>query len=116
MVEGHEFPCVAPGVSSFAQEPLGRHLWVGGYLAVSSGKITDEMIQEYIEEQEGVQISNDRRFSIDSPWPPRLPDESSSVHRTRARQQVDRDLPWSPPIMNLNVGLVQHRARGRFLS
>jgi len=31
----------------------GRHLWARGYLAVSSGNITDEMIQQYIEEEEG---------------------------------------------------------------
>ncbi|MCB1883740.1 MAG: IS200/IS605 family transposase, partial [Geminicoccaceae bacterium] len=31
----------------------GRHFWARGYLAVSSGAITDEMIQRYIEEQEG---------------------------------------------------------------
>lgn len=30
---------------------LGRHFWAQGYLAVSSGNITDEMIQQYIEEQ-----------------------------------------------------------------
>jgi putative transposase len=29
----------------------GRHLWARGYLAVSSGNITDEMIQQYIDEQ-----------------------------------------------------------------
>ena len=29
----------------------GRHLWARGYLAVSSGNITDEMIQTYIEEE-----------------------------------------------------------------
>ncbi len=34
-----------------------------GYLAVSSGTITDEMIREYIEEQEGEQIVDDSRFS-----------------------------------------------------
>jgi putative transposase len=28
-----------------------RHFWARGYLAVSSATITDEMIQEYIEEQ-----------------------------------------------------------------
>jgi putative transposase len=43
----------------------GRHLWARGYLAVSSGTITDEMIKEYIEEQEGEQISDDSRFPID---------------------------------------------------
>ncbi len=31
----------------------GRHFWARGYLAVSSGNITDEMIQQYIESQEG---------------------------------------------------------------
>jgi len=43
----------------------GRHLWARGYLAVSSGNITDEMIQEYIEEQEGEPIIDDSRFQID---------------------------------------------------
>jgi putative transposase len=32
---------------------------------VSSGAITDEMIKEYIEEQEGEQIVDDSRFPID---------------------------------------------------
>ena len=43
----------------------GRHLWARGYLAVSSGNITDEMIQKYIEEQEGEPVSDDSRFQID---------------------------------------------------
>jgi putative transposase len=45
----------------------GRHLWARGYLAVSSGNITDEMIREYIDEQEGEQIADDSRFPIDTP-------------------------------------------------
>ena len=45
----------------------GRHLWARGYLAVSSGTITDEMIKEYINEQEGEQIADDSRFQIDPP-------------------------------------------------
>ena len=45
----------------------GRHLWARGYLAVSSGNITDEMIQQYIESQEGESIVDDSRFQIDSP-------------------------------------------------
>jgi putative transposase len=44
----------------------GRHFWGRGYLAVSSGNITDEMVKEYIEEQEGGQIIDDSRFPIDS--------------------------------------------------
>ena len=31
----------------------GRHLWTIGYMAISSGNITDELVQKYIEEQEG---------------------------------------------------------------
>jgi len=43
----------------------GRHLWARGYLAVSSGTITDEMIQQYIEAQEGEPVVDDSRFQID---------------------------------------------------
>ena len=43
----------------------GKHLWARGYMAVSSGKITDEMIQQYIQEQEGEPIVDDSRFQID---------------------------------------------------
>ena|SRR3989338_10590132 len=31
----------------------GRHFWARGYLAVSSGNLTDEMIRDYIEQQAG---------------------------------------------------------------
>ena len=34
----------------------GKHFWARGYLAVSSGNITDEMIQQYIQKQEGASI------------------------------------------------------------
>ena len=44
----------------------GRHFWARGYLAVSSGNITDEMVKEYIEDQEGEQIVDDSRFPIDN--------------------------------------------------
>ena len=43
----------------------GKHLWARGYLAVSSGNITDEMIQQYIEEQDGEPVVDDSRFQID---------------------------------------------------
>ena len=45
----------------------GRHFWARGYLAVSSGNITDEMIQEYIDKQEGEPVQDDSRFQIDDP-------------------------------------------------
>ena len=48
----------------------GRHFWARGYLAVSSGTITDEMIKEYIDEQEGESITDDSRFPIDKPSNP----------------------------------------------
>ena len=48
----------------------GRHFWARGYLAVSSGTITDEMIREYIDEQEGESITDDSRFQIDKPSNP----------------------------------------------
>jgi putative transposase len=44
----------------------GRHLWARGYLAVSSGNITDELIQQYIQEQEGEPVTDDSRFEIDT--------------------------------------------------
>jgi len=45
----------------------GRHFWARGYLAASSGTITDDMIQQYIDEQQGEQIADDSRFPIDTP-------------------------------------------------
>jgi putative transposase len=44
----------------------GRHFWARGYLAVSSGNITDQLIQKYIEDQEGQAIEDESRFQIDS--------------------------------------------------
>jgi putative transposase len=43
----------------------GRHFWALGYFAVTSGTITDEMINEYINEQEGEPVEDDGRFQID---------------------------------------------------
>ena len=36
----------------------GRHFWARGYLAISTGNITDELIKKYIEEQEGHAITH----------------------------------------------------------
>ena len=47
----------------------GRHLWARGYFAVTSGTITDEMINEYIDEQEGEAVQDDSRFEIDPSEP-----------------------------------------------
>lgn len=43
----------------------GRHFWARGYCAISSGSITDEMIQQYIDQQEGEPVVEDSRFTID---------------------------------------------------
>ena len=44
----------------------GKHLWARGYLAVSTGTITDELIKAYIAEQEGEPLEDDSRFVIDN--------------------------------------------------
>src|SRR5487761_439315 len=41
----------------------GRHLWARGYLAVRTGNLTDEMVRQYIEEQEGEPVHDDSRWS-----------------------------------------------------
>src|ERR1700675_1161834 len=33
----------------------GRHLWARGYFVASSGNVTDEIIKEYIRQQEGTE-------------------------------------------------------------
>lgn len=43
----------------------GKHLWARGYLAVTTGNITDAMVQKYIEDQEGESVHEDDRFTID---------------------------------------------------
>ncbi|MFQ5664759.1 MAG: hypothetical protein ACE5HL_13130 [Terriglobia bacterium] len=46
---------------------MDQHFWARGYLAVSSGKITDELIREYIDKQDGEPVQDDSRFPIDEP-------------------------------------------------
>lgn len=41
----------------------GRHIWARGYFAASSGNVTDEVIQEYIEKQEVEKEDDD--FSVE---------------------------------------------------
>ena len=43
----------------------GRHLWARGYFAVSSGNVTDEVIAEYIAQQNKFERDHDGDFSID---------------------------------------------------
>jgi len=67
MAEGDQLTRAAAGISPDARSSGENIFWARGYLAVSSGTITDEMIREYIDEQEGEQIADDSRFPIDSP-------------------------------------------------
>jgi putative transposase len=48
----------------------GRHFWARGYLAVSTGTLTDEMVKAYIAEQEGEPVEDESRFVIDNPVNP----------------------------------------------
>ena len=65
-LKGDQLAGAPSGVSALAESFLGKHFWARGYLAVSSGTITDEMIQEYIEAQEGEPIHDDSQFPIDN--------------------------------------------------
>jgi len=62
--------CPADGETygeAYGKQFWGRHFWARVYLAVSSVTITDEMIQQYIEEQEGKPVHDESRFQIDNP-------------------------------------------------
>lgn len=47
---------------SLQKEYWGRHLWARGYFSVSTGNVTDEIIAEYIKNQDGIE----RRKKSDS--------------------------------------------------
>ena len=41
----------------------GQHLWARGYFAASTGKVTDEIIRQYIESQ-GDDLTDDKDFKV----------------------------------------------------
>ena len=49
--------------ASFRKQFCGSHLWAREYMAISSGNITDELIQRYIEGQEGEPMGGSRSIS-----------------------------------------------------
>ncbi len=49
---------------SLRQKCWGRHLWARGYFAASSGNVTDEVIMEYISNQDLRERARDDDFSI----------------------------------------------------
>ena len=58
----------------------GRHVLPGlGYLAVSSGTITDKMVEEYIAQQEGEPIHDDSQLQLTIIRSYRLPGGSGSL-------------------------------------
>jgi hypothetical protein len=65
MAQANELANLTDGISPPPETILGNHPRARGYLAVSSGNITDDMIQQYIQEQEGEPIVDDSRFQID---------------------------------------------------
>ena len=48
----------------FKKECWGRHLWARGYFAVSSGNVTDDIIAEYIKNQDAIERRKDDNFSV----------------------------------------------------
>ena len=48
----------------FKKECWGRHLWARGYFAVSSGNVTDDVIAEYIKNQDEIERRKDDNFSV----------------------------------------------------
>ncbi len=66
MVEGISSRVLLQEFPRLRKQFWGRHVWARGYLVVSSGTITDEMIREYIDAQAGEAIVDDSRFPIDS--------------------------------------------------
>ena len=42
----------------------GKHLWARGYFVASSGNVTDEVIAEYIEHQDEIELKREEIFKI----------------------------------------------------
>lgn len=67
----------------------GRHLWARGYLEVSYGTITDEMIKEYTDEQDGEQVGTTVDFQSTGANPsPYRPGLSSCCARAQPAAPV----------------------------
>ena len=43
----------------------GRHLWARGYFAASSGNVTDEVVAQYIEQQDKIERAHGDNFSVE---------------------------------------------------
>jgi putative transposase len=47
------------------REYWGQHIWARGYFAVTTGNVTDEIIQQYIESHKDFPNNTDGNFQID---------------------------------------------------
>ena len=61
-LKGKDSPPSAGGILAPEETVLGRHLWARGYFCCSSGNVTDEVIAEYISNQNENQ---DEDFRVD---------------------------------------------------
>jgi putative transposase len=81
MAEGYQSRVLLQEFAHLRKQFWGKHLWARGYLAVSSGTITDSMIEEYIKEQEGEPIYDDSHFKLTIIRTYHLPGGSCSFQR-----------------------------------
>ena len=64
VVAGDQLAGTPSGVLVAEEAVLGRRFWVRGCLAVRAGTLTDEMVAQYMEEQEGEPLHDDGQFPI----------------------------------------------------
>ncbi|MBN1534054.1 MAG: transposase, partial [Spirochaetes bacterium] len=43
----------------------GQHMWAHGYLAATTGNVTDDVVKKYIEEQDIMERGHDEDFNIE---------------------------------------------------
>lgn len=59
----HVAQAVVTHLRRLSKEYSDRHLGARGYFALTIGKVSDEMVAEYIENQD-VEVADDDRFKI----------------------------------------------------
>ena len=63
--EGKEFWVVTRIISKATTEILGKHFWATGYGVWSTGNITDEMVQQYLEHHRSKDDKDDSDFILE---------------------------------------------------
>ncbi len=64
-LKGHSSRKLLQEYSELKRRYWGRHLWVRGYFAVTTGNVTDEMIQQYITSHDEKPNDESDNFSVD---------------------------------------------------